>query len=131
MKTFLSIIIFSLFSMGGFSQTPDTMKKGMIKVSVIYPNSEGKSFNMAYYTEKHLPFVAGLLGKALQAATAEKGLGGAEPGSKAPYIAMGNMYFNSLEDFQNAFGPNAEKIMADLPNFTDIKPVIQISQVML
>lgn len=131
MKSILSIILFSLLSIGTYAQTPDNMKKGMIKVSVIYPNSEGKSFDIKYYTDKHLPFVADLLGEALKGATVEKGLGGAEPGSIAPYAAMGNMYFNSLKDFQNAFGPNAEKIMGDLPNFTDIKPVIQISEVML
>lgn len=131
MKTILSIIVFSLFSIGATAQTPDNMKKGMIKVSVVYPNSEGKTFDMKYYTDKHLPMVAKLLGESLKGATAEKGIGGAEPGSVAPYAAMGNMYFNSLKDFQAAFGPNAEKIMKDLPNFTDIQPVIQISEVML
>ena len=77
------------------------------------------------------PFVAGLLGKSLKGATVEEGLGGGAPGSKPTYIAMGNMYFDSIEDFQAAFGPNADKIMADIPNFTKIKPVIQISKVLL
>ena len=40
----------------------------------------------------------------------EKGLSGAIPGS--PYLGMGNMYFDSLQDFENAFGPHALKIMA-------------------
>ena len=39
--------------------------------------------------------------------------------------------FDSMEDFQNSFDPNAEKIMDDLPNFTNIEPIIQISEVML
>lgn len=107
------------------------MKKGMIKVSVIYPNGEGKTFDMEYYTSKHLPFVGGLLGEALKGATVEKGIAGGAPESKAPFAAMGNMYFNTVEEFQNAFGPNAEKIMGDLPNFTNIEPIIQISEVML
>jgi len=42
---------------------------------------------------------------------------------------MGHLYFDSVEDFQNSFGPNAEEIMADIPNYTNIEPVIQISQV--
>jgi uncharacterized protein (TIGR02118 family) len=105
------------------------MKKGMVKVSVLYPNTESEKFDIDYYCNKHLPLVSGLLGDALKGATAEKGLGGGAPESKAPYIAIGNMYFNSIEDFQNVFGPNAEKIMADLPNFTNIEPIIQISEV--
>jgi len=32
----------------------------------------------------------------------------AVPGSTATYIAMGDMYCNSLEEFGKAFGPNAE-----------------------
>lgn len=107
------------------------MQKGMIKVSVLYPNEIGKDFDMDYYCNKHLPMVGNLIGDALKGATVEKGLGGAMPGDKATFIAMGNMYYNSLEDFQNAFGPNAKEIMGDLPNFTNIKPVIQISEVIL
>ena len=107
------------------------MKKGMIKVSVLYPNGEGKNFDMKYYVNTHLPMVGALIGDALKGATVEKGLGSVVPGSIAPFAGMGNMYFESIEDFGNAFGPNAEKIMGDLPNFTNIEPTIQISEVMV
>ncbi len=106
------------------------MNKGMIKVSVLYPNTEGKKFDVDYYCGKHLSLVGSLLGDALKGATSEVGLGGGSPGSPAPYVAMGNMYFNTLEDFQKSFDPNAGEIMGDLPNFTDIEPTIQISKVM-
>ena len=66
----------------------------------------------------------------LRGATVEKGLGGATPGPIAPYTGMGNMYFDSVEYFGKGLSPNAEKIMGDLPNFTNIKPIIQISEVM-
>ena len=107
------------------------MNKGMIKVSVLYPNGEGNHFDMDYYCNTHLPMVGELLGDVLKGATVEKGLGGAMPGSDATYVAMGNMYYNSIEEFQNAFGPHAKEIMGDLPNFTNIEPVIQISEVMI
>jgi len=107
------------------------MKKGSIKVSVVYPNSEGEKFDMNYYCNKRVPMVGALLGEALKGATVEMGIGGGAPGSSAPYAGMGNMYFNSVEEFENAFGPNADKIMGDLPNFTDIEPVIQVSEVMI
>ncbi len=45
-------------------------------------------------------------------------------------MGMGNMYFDSVEEFGNSFGPNAAKVMADLPNLTNAEPVIQISEVM-
>ncbi|MDG1477536.1 MAG: EthD family reductase [Vicingaceae bacterium] len=107
------------------------MNKGMIKVSVLYPNNETGNFDMGYYCNTHIPMVKELLGDALKNATVEKGLGGGAPGSSATYIAMGNMYYNSIEEFQTAFGPHAKQIMGDLPNFTNIEPVIQISEVLI
>ena len=107
------------------------MKKGMIKVSVLYPDGNDKTFDMDYYCNNHVALVTGLLGAALKGASVEKGLGGAAPDSTATYIAMGHMYFNSLEEFENAFGPNAEKIKGDMTNFTNSHPIIQVSEVMV
>ncbi len=107
------------------------MKKGMIKVSVLYPNEEGKPFNLDYYTSKHIPMVGRLVGEALKSASVEKGLGGVVPGSSPDFTVMAHMYFDSLESFQNSFGPKAEEIMADLPNFTEIQPKIIISEVLV
>ena len=107
------------------------MQKGMIKVSVLYPNGEGKKFDMNYYSTKHVALLGGLLGDAIKGATVESGLGGGAPGSPAPFAAIGNLYFESLEAFQNSFGPNTEAIMGDLPNFTNIEPVIQIAEVVV
>ncbi len=42
---------------------------------------------------------------------------------------MGHLYFDSVEEFQTAFTPHAAEIMADIPNYTNIQPVIQISEV--
>jgi len=42
---------------------------------------------------------------------------------------MGHLYFGSAAEFQSAFGPHAAAIMADIPNYTDIQPTIQISEV--
>lgn len=107
------------------------MKKGMIKVSVMYPNGNGSTFNMDYYSNKHVPMVAGLLGNYVKNAAIEKGLAGGDPDSNAPFAAMGHLYFDTIEDFENSFGPNAEEIMADLVNFTNVQPTIQISEVIV
>ena len=101
----------------------------MIKVSVLYPNTEGSKFDTAYYMNIHLPMVQRKLGAAIKNLAVEVGLGGAEPGSPAPYIVMGHLYFDSVEAFQTAFGPHAQAIMSDIPNFTDSQATIQISEV--
>jgi len=101
----------------------------MIKVSVMYPNSSDATFDIDYYCNTHLPLVGGLLGDALKSGAVDYGLGGAGPGEAAPFVAMGHMTFDSVQAFQGAFGPNAEAIMADLPNFTNTQPVIQVSEI--
>ena len=102
----------------------------MIKVSVFYPNSPGAKFDMAYYTTKHMPMVKRLV-SSCKGIAAEQGLGGGAPGSAATYIGIGHLLFDSVEDFQRDFGPHAKEIMADIPNYTNAQPVIQVSQVTL
>ena len=101
----------------------------MIKVSAFYPNEEGKKFDMDYYLNSHIPMVQEKCGAAIKGGAVEQGLSGIEPGSPAIYIAMAHLLFDSVEAFQGSFGPHAESIMADIPNYTDIQPTIQISEV--
>ena len=101
----------------------------MVKVIILYPNSPGATFDMAYYTSKHLPLVQKRCAGACKATGAEKGLGGGEPGSKPPYIAIGYLTFDSMESFGQSFGPHAGEIVADVPNYTNVQPIIQLSEV--
>lgn len=103
----------------------------MIKLSVLYPTGEGKDYDIDYYCNTHVPLVSKLLGKAIKSATIEKGIHGMDSDSQPPYAAMGNLYFESLDAYENPFKANIEKIAADLPNFTNIEPVVQVSEVLI
>ena len=105
------------------------MKPNRIKVSVFYPNTAGKKFDIDYYLNKHAPLVSKTLGSALVDSSYDKGPGGGAPGSPAPFVAIANLYFNSMEEFGASFGPSAPVFMADMPNYTDIEPVVQVSEV--
>ena len=105
------------------------MKKGMCKVSVAYPAGEGKTFDRDYYMNKHMKLVGDRLGDALKGSMVEYGVSGAAPGSDAPFMAVATMYFDDMPSFGEAFGPNAPDFMADIPNFTNAEPVIQISEI--
>ena len=107
------------------------MNKGRIKVSVMYPDGPGKTFDMDYYTSKHFPMVKSLMGDAILSTEIDKGIAGGAPGTSATYQAVGYMYFESMESFQKAMAPNGAQIMGDVPNYTNIEPVIQISEVVL
>ncbi len=101
----------------------------MIKVSVFYPNEQGKKFDMSYYFNMHVPMIQEKLGRACKHLAVEEGLAGAAPGLPATYLIMFHLYFDSVEAFQSAFGPHAQTIMGDIPNYTDIQPTIQVSEV--
>ena len=103
----------------------------MIKVSVMYPNNPGARFDHAYYRDKHMPLVAAKMGARCKKYTVDKGLAGGAPGSPATYVGMCHIYCESLEDFQAGFGPHTAEILGDIPNYTDIAPVLQISEVMV
>ena len=44
---------------------------------------------------------------------------------------MCHIFADSVETFQKGFGPHAKEIMADIANYTDIAPVMQISEVVV
>lgn len=104
-------------------------EKGLIKVSVMYPFAEGKTFNMEYYETKHMPMVAGFLGSNLVKYTIEKGLASGIPNQPLPYMAVGIFYVKSLSDYQAAIAPNRDAIRADFANYTNVAPVILVSEV--
>jgi uncharacterized protein (TIGR02118 family) len=103
----------------------------MIKVSALYPNQEGSSFDLTYYLKKHIPMVKDLLGARCKNVMVEQGIAGGTPGSQPAYTIMGHLFFDSVEDFMSAFGPNAEVIVGDVPNFSSVSPVLQVSEVKL
>ncbi len=103
----------------------------MIKVSVMYPNQPGARFDHAYYRDKHMPLVKARMGDACRTYTVDRGLGGGMPGSPPTYVGMCHIYCDSVEAFQAAFNPHSKEILDDIPNYTDLAPVIQISEVVV
>ena len=103
----------------------------MIKVSVLYPNGKNAKFDMAYYCNTHMPLVRRLVGSALKGIAVDQGISGEEPGSAAPYVAIGHLMFDSIESFQTSFGPQMQEISEDIPRYTNVEPTIQISEVKL
>ncbi len=103
----------------------------MVKVSVFYPNRKGARFDIEYYCNRHMPLVQRLVGAALKGVSVEHGICGEGPGAPPTYVALGHLLFDSVEAFQGGFGPHVQEIMADIPNYTNTEPTIQISEVKL
>lgn len=104
-------------------------EEGLIKVTILYPNGAGKTFDMDYYRESHMPMVEDLLGESMKFYRIDKGLASGRPDEPTPFSAVGYLYFDELSDYEESFGPVADKILSDIPNYTNIQPVVLISEV--
>lgn len=103
----------------------------MIKVSVMYPNKQGARFDHAYYRDKHMPLLKARMGDACRYYTVDKGISGGAPAEAATYVGMCHIFADSVESFQKAFGPHSAEILGDIPNYTDLSPIMQVSEVVV
>ena len=135
MKTKISLLLVVVAVLFGCQQNMSSdrskIKKGMIKVAIFYPNEEGKTFDMDYCSKKHMPMAASLFGDSLKAMSIDKGLANGTTELPVQYIAIGYFYFESMSSFQNSMRSSSEQIKADVPNYTNIQPELQISEVLL
>lgn len=102
---------------------------GMFKVEILYPGGEGKTFDMDYYEQKHMPMVAGMLGKNLRFYEIDKGIAGRTPNDKIPFVTVGYFYVYDVAEYNKAIAQNRDSIMADIKKYTNIQPTIQVSEV--
>ena len=102
----------------------------MIKVSVLYPNEESKKFDMNYYTGNHLPLIHSRLDSmGLLRTESERGVSSADPNVPAPFVAVSVLYFSTVEEVHEAFKTHGRELLGDIPNYTDISPQFQISEI--
>ena len=91
----------------------------MIRVSVMYPKSEGATFDMGYYKTTHMDIVD----RTMKPTKWE-----IDSGMDGPYIAIGHLFFESPDAMGAALG-SAGEATADIPNFTNTEAAFQISDV--
>lgn len=93
----------------------------MIRVSVLYPSSEGSTFDHDYYRNTHVPMVSRAWGASR--VEIDKGVNG-------PNVAAVHVFLDSMEAFGAAMAsPATAEVMADVANYTNITPVLQVSEV--
>ena len=108
---------------------PSTPTVGMFKVAILYPNGDDKTFDMDYYEKKHMPMVAGFLGKNLKFYEIDKGVSGRTPNDKPPFLAIGYFYINDVAEYNKAIAQNRDAVINDFKNYTNVQPVVQINEI--
>jgi uncharacterized protein (TIGR02118 family) len=105
----------------------------MIKISIFYPNHKDSRFDMDYYLNSHMPLAINLFSThpGFRGVSVERGLGGRGPDTAPTYIVMCHFLFTSIEDYMAAFGAHSPALRGDMPNYTDIESILQVSEVLI
>ena len=103
----------------------------MIRLTILYPNTEGATFDLDYYLNTHVPLSKKLQGDAIKSFTADYGIGTGIPDQKPPYLLIANLVYESMDAFIEAFMPHMEVLQGDIPKYTNVEPVIQFSEIKL
>lgn len=93
-----------------------------IQVQVMYP--KGGKFDWDYYLSVHMPMVGrdmDLLNWSV--------LSGIEDGVPSTYVAIAVLQFADRDTFLKSFGAVGPQLQADIPNYTDVTPTIQVSEI--
>lgn len=101
----------------------------MITVSILYPNTSESTFNLDYYMNNHVPMVERLLKPmGLQDVVVEQSVGTPMPGVPAPFSIVARLDFNNVEEMEMGMGHHGEALMRDIPNFSNVQPIVQIGK---
>lgn len=87
----------------------------MIVATILYPKSDGSTFDMDYYTSTHMPMFAESIGDACQG-------WGAAAVEDDEHHAFAWVTVDSKEAFDAAMAEHGAKVMGDIPNYTTARP---------
>ncbi len=101
----------------------------MITVSVFYPKTAESTFNLDYYMSNHVPMVERLLKPmGMREVVVEQSIGTPMPNVPAPFSIVARLVFNNVEEMEMGMGHHGETLMRDIPNFSNVQPVVQIGK---
>ena len=101
----------------------------MVRLAIAYPNAPGKRFDYTYYVERHMAGAHQMLVPyGLTRIEVDRALPGAD-GSAPPFACIGYFYFDSADGLQRAMEAHGAMLGADVPNYTDIVPQLQMGEI--
>lgn len=104
----------------------------MFRVSMMYPNDPGSTFDMDYFVSKHIPRIREIfMDLGLADVEVQEGIGGAMPGAPAPFICISSFLFETMEGFGQGFAAEGAWITGDVANYTNVRPQIQFGRVVV
>ena len=94
----------------------------MLAITILYPRTDDSTFDMGYYTSKHMPMFAEKLGDACEG-------WGAATIAEGQYAAMGWAVVTSQDAFDATMGAHGAEILGDVPNYTNVAPELLVGEI--
>lgn len=96
----------------------------MIRVTLLYPKTDDSTFDMDYYTSSHMPMFAAAFGDSCTGWGADQIVSG-------PYECVAWVTVESMEAFRATMTEHGGPVKADVPNYTNVEPVMAIGNVVV
>ena len=94
----------------------------MVRLAIVYPH--GTRFDMDYYINRHMAGAHQLLGPyGLVRVEVDR------PLEQGPFVCIGYFYFETLDGLQRGMQARSAELIADVPNYTDVTPQLQIGEI--
>jgi uncharacterized protein (TIGR02118 family) len=98
-------------------------------VTIMYPNRTGARFDFDYYLTKHIPMWNQFQG--VNKIEVRRGVA-THNGLPVPVICSIRIQLDTpIDEFMTRFKNEAHHILEDIPNYTNVEPVIQFDEVLL
>lgn len=97
-------------------------------MTILYPNGEDVTFDFDYYKNKHLTLIMDLYGSSIRKFELRRGLS-APDGSRPTYVATITIWIADLEAFAKSGEQHSQTLIDDVPNFTDVMPLVQADEI--
>jgi uncharacterized protein (TIGR02118 family) len=95
----------------------------MVRLMVVYPRTEGHTFDGDYWVGKHMAVLDDKLPKLRRW---EADLAGPD----TPYHAVAHLYFDSAEDLAQAMSTaGGQELAADVANYTSLTPTVSVHEI--
>ncbi len=105
----------------------------MPTISFLFPNKPGAKFDMDYYLGTHMPLAIHLMSRQVgfRTVVVERGVRGISADVDVTYLALCHFTFDSVKDFNTAYAAHANRLQADMRNYTDIQPMVLVNEVVI
>ena len=102
----------------------------MIRITLVYRNSEGAHFDFEYYTQHHVVMSRSLLSDCGLLSIEVERCTRTLDGEKPDVVCITHLDLERESDLSRALETHGAALMADFPNYTNIQPEIYVCEVL-